>query len=88
MSQASASTKSDAAIAWYNQPIGNEKNTSPDRRAVAGLYIPVSLMVANLAFLKTDFESLAFFKRVWLLFKKQKRPEKSGFFEMFRFFFK
>ena len=47
------------------------------------MYIPVSLMVANLAFLKTDFESLAFFKRVWLFFKQQKRPEKSGFLEMF-----
>jgi len=89
MAQASASTKSDAAITWYNRPVSNEKNTSPDRRAVAELFIRVSLSVANLAFLKPDFERLAFFKRVWLFFKNQIMPDKIwlflSFFEVFGF---
>jgi len=56
---------------------------------VAELFIRVSLSVANLAFLKPDFERLAFFKRVWLFFKNQIMPDKIwlflSFFEVFGF---
>jgi len=49
----------------------------------------IGCRVANLAFLKPDFENLAFFKRVWLFFKNQKKPDKIwpflAFFEVFCF---
>jgi len=38
---------------------------------------------ANLAFLKPDFEILAFFERLWLFLGNKKSLTKSGFFWLF-----
>jgi len=38
-------------------------------------------MVADLAFLKPDFEILAFFEHLWLFLEIKKSQAKSGFFQ-------
>jgi len=46
-------------------------------------YIPVPVRVANLAFLKPDFQILAFFENFWLFFGNQKKPDKIWLFLAF-----